>query len=158
MKIVDVRASLQSDKSFTSYAEALAHVRGPRLTNDVQVYWNQVMLDVLFEYPIHSERSRFSIHPGLARLGLQVITAVRFLPPGGVVRAFEFVGDPGLLGALQVDVPEAGARQVDVDELGAPQLVGVIEAHDPQPTHGGSLGHGPARDPGDRHRQSHHRQ
>lgn len=96
-QIVDVRASLQSDKSFASYDEALAHVRGPRLTNDMQVYWNQVMLDVLFEYPIHSDRSRFSIHPGLARLGLQVITAVRFLPPDGAVRAFEFVGDPGLV-------------------------------------------------------------
>jgi hypothetical protein len=55
------------------------------------------MLDVLFEYPIHSDRSRFSIHPGLARLGLQVITALRFLPPDGAVRAFEFVGDPGLV-------------------------------------------------------------
>jgi hypothetical protein len=96
-QIVDVRASLQSDKSFASYDEALAHVQGPRLTNEVQVYWNQVMLDVLFEYPTHSERSRFSIHPGLARLGLQVITALRFLPPDGAVRAFEFVGDPGLV-------------------------------------------------------------
>jgi hypothetical protein len=67
------------------------------LSNDVQVYWNQVMLDVLFEYPIHSDRSRFSIHPGLARLGLQVIIALRFLPPDGAVRAFEFVGDPGLV-------------------------------------------------------------
>ena len=96
-RIVDVRASLPSDKSFASYDEALAHVTGPRLTNHVQVYWNQVMLDVLFEYPIHSDQSRFSIHPGLARLGLQVITALRFIPTNGTVRAFEFVGDPGLV-------------------------------------------------------------
>ena len=96
-QIVEVRASLPSDKSFASYDEAFAHLRGPRLTNDTQLYWNQVLLDVLFEYPIRSERSRFSIHPGLARLGLQVITALRFLPPDGAVRAFEFVGDPGLV-------------------------------------------------------------
>ena len=96
-QIVDVRASLPSDKSFASYEDALAHVTGPRLGNDVQVYWNQVMLDVLFQYPVQSDRSRFSIHPGLARLGLQVITALRFLPPDGTVRAFEFVGDPGLV-------------------------------------------------------------
>jgi hypothetical protein len=96
-QILEVRASFPSDKSFASYDEAYAHVTGPRLSNDVQVYWNQVMLDVLFEYPIHSDRSRFSIHPGLARLGLQVITALRFLPPDGAVRAFEFVGDPGLV-------------------------------------------------------------
>jgi hypothetical protein len=95
--IVEVRASLESDKSFASYDEALAHVTGPRLTNRVQVYWNQPMLDVLFEYPIRSDQSRFSIHPGLARLGLHVITALRFLPPNGAIRAFEFVGDPGLV-------------------------------------------------------------
>jgi HupE / UreJ protein len=96
-QILEVRASFPSDKSFASYDEAYVHVTGPRLSNDVQVYWNQVMLDVLFEYPIHSDRSRFSIHPGLARLGLQVITALRFLPPDGAVRALEFVGDPGLV-------------------------------------------------------------
>lgn len=96
-RIVEVRASLPSDKSFASYEEAFAHVNGPRLANDVQVYWNQAMLDVLFEYPIQSDLSRFSVHPGLARLGLQVVTALRFLPPGGAVRAFEFIGDPGLV-------------------------------------------------------------
>ncbi len=96
-QILEVRASFPSDKSFASYDEANAHVTGPHLSNDVQVYWNQVMLDVLFEYPIHSDRSRFSIHPGLARLGLRVVTALRFLPPDGAVRALEFVGDPGLV-------------------------------------------------------------
>ena len=96
-RIVEARVSLPSDKSFSSYEEAFSHVTGPRLTNAVQVYWNQVMLDVLFEYPIHSGQSRFSIHPGLARLGLQVVTALRFLPPGGALRAFEFTGDPGLV-------------------------------------------------------------
>src|SRR5690242_6191145 len=56
-EIVGARVSLPSDKSFASYEEALAHLKGPRLTNDTQVYWNQVMLDVLFEYPIHSDQS-----------------------------------------------------------------------------------------------------
>ena len=55
------------------------------------------MLDVLFEYPIHSDRSAFSIHPGLERLAARVVTVLRFLPPGGAVRAFEFLGDPGLV-------------------------------------------------------------
>jgi hypothetical protein len=96
-RIIETRVSLESDKSFASYEEALAHVTGAPLPNRTDVYWNQTMLDVLFEYPIHSERSDFSIHPGLARLGLRVVTVLRFLPPGGVVRAFEFLGDPGLV-------------------------------------------------------------
>ncbi|MBI3665231.1 MAG: HupE/UreJ family protein [Acidobacteria bacterium] len=96
-RVVETRVSLESDKSFASYEEASAHVTGARLPGDTAVYWNQVMLDVLFEYPIHSDRSEFSIHPGLARLGLRVVTVLRFLPPSGVVRAFEFLGDPGLV-------------------------------------------------------------
>ncbi|PYT11669.1 MAG: hypothetical protein DMG59_25700 [Acidobacteria bacterium] len=96
-QIIATRVSLPSDKSFGSYEEALAHVTGPKLPADTNVVWNQVMFDVLFEYPIQSDRSQFSIHPGLARLGLRVVTALRFLPPGGAVRAFEFTGDPGLV-------------------------------------------------------------
>jgi HupE / UreJ protein len=96
-RIVETRVSLPSDRSFTSYEQALAHVRGAKLPLDTQVFWDQTMLDVLFEYPIHSDQSRFSIHPGLARLGERVLIVLRFLPPGGAVRAFEFTGDPGLV-------------------------------------------------------------
>ena len=69
----------------------------PRLPGNTQVFWDQAMLDVLFEYPIHSDQSRFSIHPGLGRLGERVVIVVRFQPPNGSVRAFEFLGDPGLV-------------------------------------------------------------
>jgi hypothetical protein len=96
-RIVDARVSLESDKSFTSYDEALAHVRGPRVPSNMDLYWDQAMLDVLFDYPIQSDRSDFSIHPGFERLGLRVVTVLRFMPPTGVVRAFEFLGDPGLV-------------------------------------------------------------
>jgi hypothetical protein len=54
-------------------------------------------MDVLLEYPIQSEASRFSIQPEFARLGLRVVTVLRFLPSDGVVRAFEFIGDPGVV-------------------------------------------------------------
>jgi len=96
-RVVRVRVSLESDKSFASYDQALAHVSGDRLPDSLDVVWNQAMLDVLFEYPIQSGRSEFSIHPAVSHLGLHVVTALRFLPPGGAVRAFEFVGDPGLV-------------------------------------------------------------
>src|SRR5215475_14476827 len=96
-RVVEARVSLESDRSFTSYEEALAHVTGAKLPNDTELYWNQGLLDVLFEYPIHSETADFSIHPGLGQLGLRVVTVLRFLPPGAAVRAFEFTGDPGLV-------------------------------------------------------------
>ena len=78
-RVAAVRAALQSDKEQTEF------------------FWSQGLLDVLFEYPIHSDQSRFSIRPRLARLGIRTLTVLRFLPPGGGIRAFEFPGDPGLV-------------------------------------------------------------
>jgi hypothetical protein len=112
-RVVQARLSLESDKSFASYEDALAHVTGARLSNDTKVFWNQPMLDVLFEYPIDSDRSRFSIHPGLGRLAERVVIVLRFLPPGGAVRAFEFIGDPGLV-RLDPQWYQAAFRFVDL--------------------------------------------
>ncbi len=95
-RILTTRLALLSDKSFSAYEQAQAHLNGPKLNANVS--WEQVTLDILFEYPIQSERSRFSIRPGgLLRLGLRVVTVLRFLPPGGAIRAFEFESDPGLV-------------------------------------------------------------
>src|SRR5439155_20766602 len=62
-----------------------------------EYFWNQGLLDALFEFPIESDRSAFAIHPAVARLGIHVVTVLRFLPPSGAVRAFELPGDPGLV-------------------------------------------------------------
>ncbi|MCX6627205.1 MAG: HupE/UreJ family protein, partial [Candidatus Solibacter sp.] len=93
--IAATQVSLESDRSFASFEAALGHVTGPKLSSSSHVVWNQVLLDVLLEYPIQSDRSRFSIRPGLDRLAARVVTVLRFIPPGGAVRAYEFTGDPG---------------------------------------------------------------
>ncbi len=93
-QVAATQISLESDRSFTSFDEALAHVTGPKLRNDALVVWNQVYLDVLFEYAIQSERSTFSIRPRFERLAGNVTTGLRFVTPGGDVRPFEFQGDP----------------------------------------------------------------
>jgi HupE / UreJ protein len=96
-RVVNVMVSLPSDRSFVSYEEALAHVQGPRLADDLELYWNQQQLDVLLDYPIRSDRSDFAIRARVDRFGMKVTTALRFLTPGGAVRPFEFQGDPGLI-------------------------------------------------------------
>jgi hypothetical protein len=96
-RIAAVMASLPSDLSFRAYDTALAHVTGPRLGDEVEIYWEQAMLDVLLEYPIASDRSRFAIEPGLRRLGLRVTIALRLLAPDGRERAFELHDDPGIV-------------------------------------------------------------
>lgn len=95
-RIVAARVSLPSDRSFVSYDSALAHVAAP-LDSSVDLYWKQALLDVLIEYPISSPQSRFSIDPALAQLGIRTTTVLRFLPPNGAERAFEYIGDPGLV-------------------------------------------------------------
>jgi hypothetical protein len=112
-RVAATRIALMSDRSFLTYEDALRHLTGPKLPSNTDVFWNQTMLDVWFEYPIHSDQAYFSIRPRLARLGLRVTTALRFLPPSGVVRAFEFEGDPDLV-RLDPRWYQASMRFVDL--------------------------------------------
>jgi hypothetical protein len=75
----------------------MATLKSPPLADNLNLYWNQQLLDVLLEYPIQSERANFSVRARVDRLGLKVATALRFMPPGAASRAFEFHGDPGLV-------------------------------------------------------------
>jgi hypothetical protein len=96
-RIVATRISLPSDRSFTTYDSALAHLSAAPLDSSTELFWKQAVLDVLIEYPIASPASNFSIDPTLARLGVRTTTVLRFLPPNGSERAFEYLGDPGLV-------------------------------------------------------------
>ena len=96
-QLVAVMASLPSDRSFADYDQALAHVLGPKLAEGTEIVWQQTMLDILFEYPIQSDRSNFALDPTLARLGQRTQTVLRFVTPDGGVRAFDYRGNPGLV-------------------------------------------------------------
>jgi len=90
------RISQPSDKSFETYAKALASIAGPKLPDTTDVFWNQGYFDAHLEYPIRSERSDFSLDmqlaPGLrGRLRL----VVRYLSPEGPTRAYELHGGAG---------------------------------------------------------------
>jgi len=52
---------------------------------------------VLIDYKITDPAAKFSIEPALAHLGIRTTTVLRFLPPNGSERAFEYLGDPGLV-------------------------------------------------------------
>ena len=93
-----VRLSLPSNRAFNTYEEALAHVTtGARLPPTTQIIWRQALLDVLLDYDTTSAESEFSIRPGVERLGLRVISVIRFITPDGAERAFELRGDPGVV-------------------------------------------------------------
>jgi HupE / UreJ protein len=63
----------------------------------VDIPWQQASADVLFEYDITSPTARFAIEPRLARLGIRTSTVLRFVPPTGAERAFQYEGDPGVV-------------------------------------------------------------
>ncbi len=91
------RVSLPSDRSFVDFESALENVMSPPLDDSVDLYWRQGVLDVLVTYPIQSEDSEFAIEPELGTLSELTTTVVRFLVPNGAERAFNFIGNPGLV-------------------------------------------------------------
>lgn len=95
--IMATRISLPAERSFVSFDSALAHTAGASLPHETRIMWKQAMLDVVFEYPITSATSRFSVRPTLARLGVRTTTVLRFVTPTGAERDFEYLGDPGLV-------------------------------------------------------------
>jgi hypothetical protein len=84
------RTSLEADKSFVSFRDALTHV-----TEAGAGIGNGQLLDVLLEYPVRSAASRFELETGFHKLGKNVVTVLWFMPPEGTIRAFEYSGDPG---------------------------------------------------------------
>jgi hypothetical protein len=98
MELVSARVSIPADGAFRSYAEALALMQGPPLPADsTELVREQAAFDVLFEVPITSAESAFSIEPEFARLGVRTTTVLRFLAPGHGERVFQFDGDVGLV-------------------------------------------------------------
>jgi len=96
-RVAAVRASLPSDGAFANGATALRHLAGAPLAANVDVPWQQAMLDVLLEYDIASDEAAFAIAPSFARLGVRTTSVVQFVPPAGEPRAFTYEGDPGVL-------------------------------------------------------------
>jgi hypothetical protein len=95
--VVATRISLPSERTFGGYDTALAATVGAPLAASAEIPWQQALIDVVLEYPITSDSSSFAIRPQLARLGVQTTTVLRYLPPSGVERAYQYRGDPGLV-------------------------------------------------------------
>ena len=112
-ELVATRVSLPSNRSFTSFEEALDNVLSPPLDDSVDLFWRQGELDVLVRYPIASEQSDFSGNPELGTLSNQTTTVLRFLVPGGAERVFNYLGNPGLV-ILDPRWHQAALRFVDM--------------------------------------------
>src|SRR5262249_44899549 len=94
----DARISLPSDRSFDTYEGALGHVRGPKLPDSTQLYYNQGFLDLELHYPIRSAASEFGLQVLLARgLANRTVTFVNYVRPDGRLRAFRLLDQTDLV-------------------------------------------------------------
>jgi len=93
---IEARISKPSERVFESFERALAHVTGPPLPRDANVFWNQGFFDLHLAYPIRDQASRFALDAGLDAAGPLELN-VRFVPPDGGIRAYRVHGGHGLL-------------------------------------------------------------
>ncbi|MEO8621539.1 MAG: HupE/UreJ family protein [bacterium] len=123
LRIAVARVSLPSDRSFTEYANAVAHLSAAPLDSSVDLPWQQALLDVAIDYPIQSAQSQFAIKPELAHLGVRTSTVLRFLPSTGAERVYSYSGNPGRV-ALDPRWHQAALRFV---QLGFSHILSGID-------------------------------
>ncbi len=106
-EMLNARISLPSDRSFNSYEGALNRVRGARLPDTTQIYYNQGFLDLELSFPIRSQDSRFSMRVLFGRgMANRTATYINFIRPDGAVREFRMHDDTSLV-RLDPQVHEA---------------------------------------------------
>jgi hypothetical protein len=94
--IRQARISLLSDRSFGSYASAAAHLRGARLPESTDLFWNQGFFDTELEYAIRSPTPALSIRLNVApELGQRLKLQLEYLPANEPVRRLALVGGWG---------------------------------------------------------------
>ena len=85
-EMAGARISLPSDRSYDSYQGALARVRGAKLPDATQVYYNQGFLDLELHYPIRSDQSAFSMRgQGVSRPLMRSTVSSTFIAPSMAV-------------------------------------------------------------------------
>jgi len=90
------RVSVLSDHSFESYDAAAAHLAGPPLPVETNLFWNQGFFDAEIEYPIASPESRLDIRTNvMPGLGVRVRLQLEFLAAGKPARNYVLQGGSG---------------------------------------------------------------
>lgn len=94
-RVAAARVAIPGDGAFRDYETALATVLSDPLPAATDLPLGQAMLDALLEWDISSETSDFTIDAGWEQLGIHTLTVLRFLPPGGGERDFQYTGTEG---------------------------------------------------------------
>lgn len=104
--------SLPSDRSFESFASALAQTASS--LNSDALRWDQVFLDVHATAALPDENAKLSLNSRLHHLATSVSTSLRIAFPDGTTRAYHWTEDPG---PVELD-PSAMQAAVNFVKLG----------------------------------------
>lgn len=96
-RLVGARLSTATDSSFVSWDRALSFVTAPVQPNDAGDDRSHAQATMLFEFPIRSDADLFEMRTGIDRRGVHSVSAIRFLPPSGGIRAYELLDDSGFV-------------------------------------------------------------
>ena len=90
------RISVLSDRSFASYATALAYLHGPPLPADTDLFWNQGFFDTELEYTRRAPDSDLAIRVNVApEVGQRLKVRLEFVPATGASTNFELSSSTG---------------------------------------------------------------
>jgi len=103
------RVSLLSDRSFASYAAARAHMDGPPLPPDTELFWNQGFFDAELELPLPGAQPHLAVRVNVApELGARLKVQLEFLPLDKPARRYALPGGSDWV-ALDPRVHEAAS-------------------------------------------------
>ncbi len=121
------RISIPSDRSFSGFDRALKHIHGLPLPATSQLAWRQALLDVHLETSAagssDARRTRFSIDPRFGRLGLRVLTVIRYESPDGDSRVLQLAAE---LGRVRLD-PHWGQAGLHFVAMGFEHILGGLD-------------------------------
>ena len=90
------RISVLSDRSFTGYSAARAHLDGPPLPAETDLFWNQGFFDAELEYLLRSSNAHLSVRMHVApELGRRLKLRLEYLPVNGPARSYVLPGGSG---------------------------------------------------------------
>jgi len=93
-RILKTRIVGSSDKSFVGLPTALANLDKQLAAGD-EIHWKQASLDVLTSYPLAVANAKISLETNFDRLAAETHTVLRFVPPDGAERIYNYMGNPG---------------------------------------------------------------
>jgi HupE / UreJ protein len=121
-RISGARVSLPNDRSFESVAAASASFGRAPLADEM-VQWQQVLLDVVLDYPLPRGAGRLVLHPDLATLGIRTTSVWSIVRADGTARMLVYDGNPE---AVELDPAwyQTGGRFL---RLGFQHILGGID-------------------------------